>query len=46
MVNLLLAVLSGILFWIGFAPFELWIAPYLGVALLFRTLCERHFLIE
>ena len=44
MVNLLLAVLSGILFWFGFAPFELWIAPYLGVALLFRTLCERPFL--
>ena len=44
MVNLLLAVLSGILFWIGFAPFELWIAPYLGVALLFRILCEKPFL--
>jgi apolipoprotein N-acyltransferase len=43
MVNLFLAVLSGLFFWSGFAPIELWITPYLGVALLYRTLCEKPF---
>jgi apolipoprotein N-acyltransferase len=41
MVNFFLAVVSGLLIWFGFAPLELWIAPYLGIALLYRTLCEK-----
>ncbi len=41
MVSILIAALSGLLLWSGFAPLELWFGPYLGIALLFRTLCEK-----
>lgn len=43
MVNLLLAVCSGLLLWAGFAPLEFWFAPFIGVALLFHLLCEKNF---
>lgn len=43
MVNYLQALLSGILLFLGFAPFEYWIAPFLGIALLFRVLSEKDF---
>jgi apolipoprotein N-acyltransferase len=43
MVNLLLAGLSGILLWAGFAPIENFVAPYLGIALLFRALINKDF---
>lgn len=42
MVNVLLAVLSGFLFSAGFAPWEIWIAPYLAIALFFRILIEEE----
>ena len=41
MVNLLLAALSGLFFWCGFAPLEIWIGPYLGAALLFYLLRDK-----
>ncbi|MFM8897678.1 MAG: hypothetical protein ACKOFL_02415, partial [Actinomycetota bacterium] len=36
-----MAVLSGFLFYAGFAPWEMWIAPYVAIVLLFRILCDQ-----
>ena len=44
MVNYLLATLSGLLLWGGFAPLEVWFTPILGIALLFQTLCGKTIL--
>ena len=41
MVNVFLAGLSGILLWAGFAPIENFVAPFVGIALLFRTLIDK-----
>ena len=41
MVNVVLALLSGFLFFAGFAPWEIWIAPYVAIVLLFRILCDK-----
>ena len=41
MVNVLLAGLSGILLWIGFAPIENFVAPFVGIALLFLALIDK-----
>lgn len=35
---LIRAVIAGLLIWAGFAPLELWPAPFIGLLLLFRTL--------
>lgn len=40
--NVFLAVLTGLLFSAGFAPLEIWVAPYLAIALFFRILIERE----
>lgn len=42
MVNLVLALLSGFLFFAGFAPLEMWIAPYVAIVLLFKILNDRN----
>ena len=41
MVTVLFALVSGLLFFAGFAPFELWFTPYLAAAILFRILCDK-----
>ena len=41
MVSGLLPVISGLLIWLGFAPVDLWFAPFFGIALLFRSLLEK-----
>jgi apolipoprotein N-acyltransferase len=38
-----LACCAGLLLWAGFAPLELWIAPVLGLAMLFFILAEQGF---
>ena len=43
MVNALLAVLSGILLFTGFAPWDFWPGPFLGIALLFSVLNDKGF---
>lgn len=43
MVTIISAVLSGLLFFAGFAPVGLWFTPYFGAALLFRVLCDKNF---
>lgn len=43
MVNVLPAILSGILLFSGFAPLELWPGPFLGIALLFSLLNAKSF---
>ena len=41
MVNTLLAFTSGLLLWLGFAPVQNWIAPFIGIAILFRILLDK-----
>ena len=41
MVNIFLAGLSGVLLWAGFAPIENFVAPFIGIALLFRALINK-----
>ena len=41
MLGFLQAVLSGVFFWLGFAPFQWWFAPFVGAALLFHTLAKN-----
>ena len=41
MVNVLLAVLAGLLLSAGFAPLEIWFAPFLAIALFFRILIDK-----
>lgn len=37
------SILAGLLFWLGFAPFELWAAPILGGIIFFWLLSEKTF---
>ena len=37
------SILSGLLFWAGFAPLELWISPLIGAILLFRLLADKPY---
>jgi len=41
MVNVFSAGLSGVLLWAGFAPIENFVAPFIGIALLFRALINK-----
>lgn len=41
MVNTLLALASGLLLWLGFAPVQNWVAPFIGIAILFRILLDK-----
>jgi apolipoprotein N-acyltransferase len=41
MVNTLLAFTSGLLLWLGFAPVQNWVAPFIGIAILFRILLDK-----
>ena len=42
MLGFLQATLSGVCFWLGFAPFQWWFAPFVGTALLFNILTKNE----
>jgi len=42
MLGFLQATLSGLCFWLGFAPFKWWFAPFVGTALLFNILTKNE----
>jgi apolipoprotein N-acyltransferase len=41
MLSIIKALFSGFLLWLGFAPAELWIAPFIALGLLFHCLVHR-----